>query len=148
MGEESKVERPGATLYFLGAAVMTGLIWAWFLIEHFTNWRITRFGSQPQEDPLHIAFPLIVTPVVLIGALVLWRRAVGLAENGVPVNATIRSIGGEVQGYRDVVFDYTFEGASYSTKKSVIGITVAKLQAGEELPIIVDKRNPKRVMVK
>lgn len=145
---ETKPERPSSFIYFGGAGFVIALLWVWFLIEHFTDWRIVRTGQEGRPESLPVLVPLIATPIAFVAALVLWRRAVGIVENGVPVSAVIKSIGGEVQGYREVVFDYEFDGASHSQKKSVIGITVEKLGPGSPLPIIVDKRNPKRVMVK
>ena len=148
MADAAKPEKPSSFIYFLGAGVIVVLGWAWFLIEHFTDWRIVRTGQEARPESLPILVPLIGTPVALIVALILWRRAVGIVENGVPVDATITSIGGEVQGYREVNFDYVFEGTSYSKKMSMVGILVEKLAPGAPLPIVVDKRNPKRVAVK
>ena len=148
MAETEKPEVPGAGMYFIGAAVVVVLIWTWFLLEHFTNLRIVRWGQEASAEGMPVALPLVATPLALIIAAVLWRRAVGIAVNGMPASARVKSVGGEVQGYREVEFDYTFEGVSYSKKMSVIGVTAEKLKPGDALPIIVDKRNPKRVMVK
>jgi hypothetical protein len=148
MAEAEKPRIPGAGMYFIGAGVAVLLIWGWFLLEHFTNLRIVRSGQEAGAASLPVAFPLVVTPLAFIIATILWRRAVGIVENGVPASATVKSVGGEFQGYREVSFDYTFEGASYSKKMSVIGVTAEKLNPGDALPIIVDKRNPKRVVVK
>ncbi|HOX08889.1 MAG TPA: hypothetical protein PK280_21015 [Planctomycetota bacterium] len=147
MADDKKPEVPGGGLYFVTAGLMAAVLWAWYLLERFTNLRVVREGGTAQTEPVHIAVAFIATPILLIGALVLWRRAVGIAENGVPAEAVIRSIGGEVQGYRDVSFDYEFEGRSYSKKMSVVGIVVEKLAPGQTLRIVVDRRSPDRVAV-
>jgi hypothetical protein len=136
----------GAGFYFSGAAIMAAILWGWFLLERFTSLRLVGSSGIAHEEPVHILFPTIGTAVCLLGALFLWRRAAGMAANGVPVGATVTAVGGEFQGMRDVSFSYVFEGTELAGKISVPAVSVKDLEPGGEFRIIVDKRNPKRYM--
>ncbi|MCX7804944.1 MAG: hypothetical protein N3A38_07105 [Planctomycetota bacterium] len=147
MIEPGKPRPPGPAVYFLTAAAISVLMWGWFLLEHFTDLRIVRLGQEARRESVPIAVPIATVPLAFIGATILWRRAVGIAENCVPVIATVKSVGGEVQGFRDVTFGYTFEGVEYSKKMSVVGAIAEKFEPGSPVEIIVDRRKPSRIML-
>ena len=145
---DEKSTQANAAIYFLGAGVTIALLWAWFALEHLTDLRVVGASGTVHDEPIHVLLPSIGTPLALLGALFLWRRAAGIAANGVPVSATVKKVGGACQSMRDVEFSYTFEGREYSKKASVVTAISDELSPGDPLDVIVDKRNPKRVMVK
>lgn len=136
------------TMYLLGAAAPVAVLWGWYLLEHYTSWRITHIGETAQEEPIPIWLALIGTPVCLIAALVLWKRATGIAENGIEVEAEVVSVGATIQYQRTVKVKYVVDGVEYIRKASVTMVISDKLKAGDKLALIVDKSNPKRMLVK
>lgn len=146
-GEGGAGREVGAALYFASAAILIAILWGWFLLEQVTGLRLVRAGGTAQAEPVHVAFPLIGTPVVLLVAFVLWRRAAGIAAHGVEMDAAVRSVGGAVQGMRHVVLAYEFEGRSFEKKVSVVCAVSDKLSEGDTLRVLVDRRKPKRMMV-
>ncbi|MCH2204913.1 MAG: hypothetical protein MK132_03455 [Lentisphaerales bacterium] len=114
--------------------------WAWYLLEHFTDIRITkRFHSQ-REDPIGILIPILLTLGTIIVTHYLYLRDQSIIKNGVILNAKIISSGkvyGEIQ---DIKFTYRYEGKSYKYKKSLAKADID----GETVPVIIDSKNPKR----
>lgn len=134
-------------LYYIPAAAIIAVMWAWWLLEQTTNWRITSSGVANSE-PIPILIPLIATVLAVPVAVILYRRALGIVANGVPVLATVVAVGGTVNSMRDVEFEYLFEGQSYTMNKSFSARTADGYSQGSELEVLVDRRNPKKVLVK
>lgn len=147
MDEGEEKRKVGSFLYFTGAGLFIAVMWGWFLLEQFTSLRVVGASGMAHADPVHILFPVIATPLALVGALILWRRAAGIVANGVPLEATVTAVGGEVQDMRDVSLEYEFEGKQYQNKMSVSSVVANDLSEGGKLGVIVDKRNPARVVL-
>ncbi len=144
MDEKRKV---GAGLYFIGAGAVIAAMWGWFLLEQFTDFRVTNASGTVDSEPIHILFPAIATPLALVVALFLWRRAAGIVANGVPLEALVTAVGREIQSMRDVSLEYEFEGKGYQKKMSVSSAVADDLSEGDKLAVTVDKRNPARVVL-
>ncbi len=147
MNEPDSVHQVKGLPYLSYAAGAALGMWGWFSLEHFTNYRISH-GGEAKAEPIHIAFPLIASVLAPIIALVMWRRAIGIAKHGVPVTATVRSISSVVKQMRNVSFEYEFQGVKYSKRKSIDCTCSDELTLGGEMEIIVDQRNPKRILLK
>lgn len=147
MSDEARPARPSGAIYSVGAGILILVLWGWFLLERFTPLRLVRPGQEASAEGIPLLVPLIATPIVLIVAFALWRRAVGIAENGVPLQATVLSTGAALQGMRNVVLEYSLEGVRYERKTSVPCAIADKLSAGSTVDVVVDKRNPKRMLL-
>lgn len=139
MSEEQSGYEAQAMPFFFAAGAVVAIMWGWYAFEHFT---------ENSKDALPIFFPLAVTVLAPIAATAFWRRAVGIAKNGVPGMATVLSVGGKIKGLRDVEFEFEFDGATYTNKTSIYDEISDKLRPGDEIVIVIDKRKPTRVLVK
>jgi hypothetical protein len=148
MSKEQGEYEAQAMPFFFGAAIAVAVMWGWYALEHFTNLRITGLFGTANEDAMPIYVALATTAIAPIVAAVFWRRAVGIVKNGVPGLGTVLSVGVKVQDLRDVEFEFEFEGVTYTNKTSMYVETADKLQPGDEIEIIIDKRKPTRVLVK
>ena len=148
MSEKQVDYEPQAMPFFFAAGMAVAALWGWYLLEQFTSLRITGLLGTASEDPIPIYFALAGTVIVPIVAAVFWRRAVGIVRNGVNGKGSVLSVGAKVEGLRNVEFEYEFEGANYTNKTSLDAETAEKLQPGDEIEIIIDKRKPTRVLVK
>ena len=133
--------------YRFGTVAILIFIWAWYLLEHFTSWRMHDYGQYDQHTPLPIAIPIITSILIPMGAFILWKRAAGIIAHGVPVTANVKSIGIGYKGLREVTFTYLFQGTMYRKKKSISRTIADQLTPGGPLPILVDQRHPKRVLI-
>jgi hypothetical protein len=148
MAENNEKYKVMGFVYAMIAGALIVVIWGWYCLEQFTDWRITSLGGTADKDPISILFPAVTSVAAPVLALVFWRRAVGIAEHGVAVTATVLSIGNSIQSMRNVEFEYTHDGIVYRKKKSVDDYTSEELEPGGPLEIIVDKRNVKRILIK
>lgn len=146
--DEKKTHEVKFVSYVIIAAFIVITAWGWYLLEQLTQWRITTLLGTAYEEPLPILVPLVISVLVPISAVIFWKRAVGIACNGVFEKATVLAIGGEVQSMRNVKFEYVFGGNKYSKKMSISSAIADQLDLGGTLNIIVDKRKPTRVLVK
>ena len=147
MNDARKTQDMTPKIYLIGAAVVIVLLWGWFLMERATDLRLVGSSGVVHSEPIHWLVPAIATPVVAVVAFVLWRRTAGILKNGVEVQAVVRSIGMSAQGRTNVVLAYSVDGTEYSTKKSVSSEMVEKVGEGGSLTVIVDKQNPRRLVV-
>lgn len=147
MLDRQKLLRNKTIIYWGGAALFVVLMWAWFFLEQFTNLRITRIWESAREHPIPLLVPILASIAGVVLALFFWHRAVGLVKNGVEVSATIKDLGVALNGMRNVSYEYEFQGAKYSKKESMSCVLVDNLKPGDPLPILVDPRNPKRMIV-
>ncbi len=126
---------------------MVVVLWLWWSIEHYTDFRIRPRKSRGDSEPIDIMFALIGTPLILIGSLIWWKRDVGIAANGVSVTATIEKKGKSVSGMRNITLRYSVNDVSYKVKKSFSSIDFDDKNEGDLVDVIADKRNPKKVML-
>ncbi len=138
----------GYVLVPLGCIAM---IWAWYLIENFTDWRITRSARREvlavDARPLPIAFPLIGAPLIIVGGYLFWRRAKVIVSRGAWVTATITKFGMGIKGLQDVTLEYNFGDKRYRVQESVDDKVVEHKEIGDTIRIVVDQKKPTRFQV-
>ena len=148
MDSNSEIKNPGPQAYVGMACLLIVFLWGWWFIEHFTDIRLGPGGSRPREQPLEIWIPVIGSPLLLLGSIIWWKRSAGIAANGVIVDALIEGLGAKAGAMRNVTLSYTVDGRTYQAAKSVGLADLGDRQPGDTLPLVVDKRNPKRFIVR
>ena len=146
MNERKFQEVKGSHYLIIASAIVIGM-WGCYFLEQNTSLRLKNILGKAQEEPMEIIFPIITSVIAPVIFLVLWRRAVGIVENGVLTTATVLSVGSKVQSMRDVVFQYVFDSETYETKLSVTSAISDELEPDAKIEILVDKRKPSRILV-
>ncbi|MGB0775855.1 MAG: hypothetical protein ACPG32_03485 [Akkermansiaceae bacterium] len=134
-------------LYIITGAGMVLAVWLWWLIEHFTGFRIGRFGASPREEAISHWYPLIATPLIFIGTVLWWKRSADIVKHGVLVDATVLHLGITSSSMQDATVSYQVNGQAYQVKKSFDASDLEKCQVGSNITIVADKRNPKRILI-
>jgi hypothetical protein len=148
MSDERSTYRINPLLYLAPAGAIVLVMWGWFLLEHFTDVRLVPTGAQGHRAPVSLAFTLIVSLAVPIVAFIMYRRAAAILLNALPVTAVVKALGAPGRRMQDIVLSYTFEGRQYTRKLSISTLSAEGLSPGSEVRILVDRRNPKTVLVK
>jgi len=144
---EIKIKEVKPQIYIYSCAFGILALWGWWLFENQTDYRLHRGFSAPRAEPISHWVPTIGSPLALITAYIMWRRAVGIAENGILVDARIEKYGGGSDGMRDVTLSYVVAGKDYKVKKTFSESDFAGLQVGDSIQIVADQRHPKRIML-
>lgn len=147
MDESKKVKPPRLDGLIFVIALGIATAWGWWVMEQFTDLRLTRKFGVAHEDPVSIWIPLIATPAVVGSALWYWRHMAAFAKHGVVVPGTILRFGASASGMKDVAFAYEYEGTKYETKESVSSERLKDKSVGDLVDVAVDTRKPKRAML-
>jgi hypothetical protein len=84
-----------------------------------------------------------------MGTYIWWRRDVGIIEHGEVIRATILKLGIlSAAGTQNVTLSYSYENRSFTVRKSISEVALHDKIVGDTLPIIIDRRNPKRFIAK
>jgi hypothetical protein len=147
MNSPAPIKKVTPRIYFLTALFVVLALWGWWAVENYTDFRLSKRASGSREDPVDLWFPLVATPLAFLIAFWNWRRAIGISENGMVVDATIEKFGRRLEGAQDATVVYTVEGKTYKKKKGFNEDLFATRGVGDVIQIVVDRRNPKRFIV-
>ena len=147
MEEQTEIKKVSFKLYMGIAGAMVVLFWGWWALEHFTDFRISRRGSNTRDEGISVMVAAAATPLSFVVAYFWRRKDAGIAENGVLVDALIEKLGAGSSGMRDATITYTVSGVSYTVKKSISSSAFEGKQVCDTIKAVADLRKPKRVIV-
>ncbi len=147
MTTNREIKDVSAKLYLFTAGFMIAALWGWWLLESQTDFRLGSRGSRTKAEAISYLYPMIATPMIFLGSIAWWRRSVGIAANGILVDAVIEKLSGARSGMRDVTITFIVDCNSYKVKKSFSEIEIHEKRVGDLIQIVADKRNPKRIIL-
>ena len=145
--QQIPIKQVNLKIYLYTALFIIIILWAWWAIENYTDFRIRPRRSSGNSEAIDYIYPLIATPLTLIGAMIWWKRDAGMVANGVVVTATIAKIGRSVNSMRNITLNYSLDGISYNVKKSFSSVDFDGKQEGDSIELISDKRKPKKILL-
>jgi hypothetical protein len=127
------------------AAGISALIFGWWAFENLTDYRLATLKEQlggipPLQSelspPVALWVPLGFAPLCLLAAVVLRYREGLLAREGQLITATVLKAR-TVKGVRIVTIQYSLYGRTRTRKFDIYGLWAEKLDAPEEVEILV-----------